>query len=159
MIRWVAIHAGYKRELFPAAVPIWCNTPVPGLPRESSKFSVCRSKARKYKTISNRVCEARGNMATKEDKNAISPEVMDTEKALPAVKHIDTTLEKHSHDADEALKAFESGDIVEVDEQTNKRLLKIIDWHMMPLMCCVYGMNFLDSKKQLRTPSPTCIWD
>jgi hypothetical protein len=23
--------------------------------------------------------------------------------------------------------------------------LKIIDWHMMPIMCFVYGMNYLDS--------------
>lgn len=41
----------------------------------------------------------------------------------------------HSHDADEAMKAFTEGEIVEIDEATNKRLLRIIDWHLMPIMC------------------------
>lgn len=62
-------------------------------------------------------------------------------------KHVDPTLEKHAHDADEAMKALEElhGESLELDESTNRRLLKIIDWHMMPIMCCIYGMNFLDS--------------
>ena len=50
----------------------------------------------------------------------------------------------HSHDADEAMKAFESGEIIEIDEATNKRLLRTIDMHMMPIMCVVYGLNYLD---------------
>jgi len=48
---------------------------------------------------------------------------------------------KHSHDADEAMKAFagrEGGPIV-IDEATNKRLLRIIDWNLIPIMCVVYG--------------------
>lgn len=63
------------------------------------------------------------------------------------VKHVDPTLEKHAHDADEAMKAFEDlhGEAIELDEATNRRLLRTIDWHMMPIMCCVYGMNYLDS--------------
>lgn len=51
---------------------------------------------------------------------------------------------KHSHDADEAMKAFTSGEIIEIDQATNKRLLKIIDRNLMPLMCIVYGLNYLD---------------
>ena len=51
---------------------------------------------------------------------------------------------EHSHDADEAMKAFESGEVIEIDEATNKRLLRIIDRHMMPIMCVVYGLNYLD---------------
>jgi len=51
---------------------------------------------------------------------------------------------KHSHDADEAMKAFAEGEIVDIDEATNKRLLRIIDWHLMPIMCVVYGINYLD---------------
>jgi len=51
---------------------------------------------------------------------------------------------EHSHDADEAMKAFSSGEVVELDEATSKRLLRIIDWHLMPVMCIVYGLNFLD---------------
>ncbi|KAK6366454.1 Allantoate permease [Lithohypha guttulata] len=50
----------------------------------------------------------------------------------------------HSHDADEAMKAFAHGEIIEIDEATNKRLLRIIDWHLMPIMCVVYGINYLD---------------
>lgn len=70
---------------------------------------------------------------------------MDEEKAPRPT--MDPKLEKHSHDADEAMKAFEDieGETITIDEQTNKRLLKIIDWHMMPIMCFVYGMNYLDS--------------
>ncbi len=57
----------------------------------------------------------------------------------------------NTYDADEAMKVFaELGDEeVIVDEQTDARLLRIIDWHLMPLMCVVYGMNFLDSKLPL----------
>jgi ACS family allantoate permease-like MFS transporter len=42
---------------------------------------------------------------------------------------------KHSHDADEALKAFEAhrGHSIEIDEATSKRLLRKIDWNMMPV--------------------------
>jgi ACS family allantoate permease-like MFS transporter len=62
-------------------------------------------------------------------------------------KYIDPTMEKHSHDADEAMKAIDElhGEAIELDEATNRRLLKIIDWHMMPIMCFIYGMNYLDS--------------
>lgn len=66
-------------------------------------------------------------------------------------KHPDEKILQHSHDADEALKAFSGleGEVIEVDEATNKRLLRIIDRHMMPLMCVIYGMNYLDSMNLL----------
>lgn len=53
-------------------------------------------------------------------------------------------------DADEAMKAFAGlgGRVITIDAETNRRLLRTIDWHMMPLMCCVYGMNFLDSARE-----------
>ncbi|KAF2436073.1 putative MFS allantoate transporter [Tothia fuscella] len=53
---------------------------------------------------------------------------------------------KHSHDADEALKAFAShqGEVLHIDAATNKRLLRRIDLHLMPLLCLVYGLNYLD---------------
>lgn len=74
-----------------------------------------------------------------------SPPVADVEKE--GSQHVDPKLEMHSHDADEAMKAFEQlhGEEVILDEATNKRLLRIIDWHLMPLMCLVYAMNYLDS--------------
>lgn len=59
-------------------------------------------------------------------------------------EEVKAVIEKHSHDVDEAMKAFENGEVIEVDEATNKRLLRIIDWHMMPIMCVIYGINYLD---------------
>ncbi|KAK2756646.1 hypothetical protein FQN53_008551 [Emmonsiellopsis sp. PD_33] len=85
-----------------------------------------------------------------DEKKPPSPEVVaDTELGVqekPSEKHVDEKILKHSHDADEAMQAFNQGDgePIVLSEETNKRLLKIIDWHMMPLMCVVYGMNYLD---------------
>lgn len=44
-------------------------------------------------------------------------------------------LVEHSHDADEAMKAFlgHEGEIIEIDEATNQRLLRTIDWNLLPL--------------------------
>ncbi|KAK0391468.1 hypothetical protein NLU13_0969 [Sarocladium strictum] len=54
-------------------------------------------------------------------------------------------LFNHEIDADEAMKAINSGaDNIVIDEETNKRLLRKIDLNLMPLMCIVYGLNFLD---------------
>ena len=56
-----------------------------------------------------------------------------------------STVLEHSHDADEAMKAFsEHQGKIEIDEATNKRLLRRIDWNLMPLMCVIYGLNYLD---------------
>lgn len=56
------------------------------------------------------------------------------------VKHIDDKILKHSHDADAALKAFEGyeGQVLEISEETNKRLLRKIDRHLMPVSTCPY---------------------
>jgi len=72
---------------------------------------------------------------------------VDTGVDIEKSKHVDPTMEKHSHDADEAMKAIDElhGEAIELDEATNRRLLSIIDWHMMPIMCFIYGMNYLDS--------------
>ena len=50
-------------------------------------------------------------------------------------------------DADEALQVVRSsGDAEEIviDEELKKRLLRKIDLHIMPIMCVVYGLNYLD---------------
>jgi MFS transporter, ACS family, allantoate permease len=84
-----------------------------------------------------------------------SPPVLDpeVEKELPAPLaeairsgSVPENILKHSHDADEAMKAFQShqGEVIEIDEATNKRLLRRIDWNLMPVMCVVYGLNYLD---------------
>ncbi|KAF2770399.1 putative MFS allantoate transporter [Teratosphaeria nubilosa] len=80
----------------------------------------------------------------------LDPEV---EKQLPgpiadAIRSgsVPANVLKHSHDADAALKAFagHEGQIIELDEATNRKLLRRIDWHLMPVMCVVYGLNYLD---------------
>lgn len=60
--------------------------------------------------------------------------------------HVPTQVLAHSHDADEAMKAFQSrtGEVLVLDEATNKRLLRRIDWNLMPIMCVIYGLNYLD---------------
>ncbi|KAI9805254.1 MAG: hypothetical protein M1833_005707 [Piccolia ochrophora] len=57
-----------------------------------------------------------------------------------------TKMVKHSKDADEALKAFAGldGEEIHIDEETNRKLLRKIDWNLMPLLCVVYGLNYLD---------------
>lgn len=76
-----------------------------------------------------------------------SPPVTDVEKGKG--EHVDTKPEKRPVDADEAMQVIDQlhGEplAVTIDEPTNKRLLRTIDWQMMPLMCMVYGMNYLDS--------------
>lgn len=80
-------------------------------------------------------------MSTENEKQVyhLDPEV---EKNLPkplaeAIRSgsVPENIMKHSHDADEAMKAFEShqGEILEIDEATNKRLLRIIDWNLIPV--------------------------
>lgn len=81
-------------------------------------------------SLSNKIAEGRD----------VSP-VNLSEKRESVVSQI---IAKHSNDADEAMKAFAPGEVIEIDEATNKRLLRIIDWHLMPLMCLVYGLNYLD---------------
>lgn len=59
----------------------------------------------------------------------------------------DPTILKHSRHVDEAMKAFADtdGEPLVLSEETNKRLLKKIDWHLIPIMCIIYGLNYLDS--------------
>jgi hypothetical protein len=48
---------------------------------------------------------------------------------------LDKKILEHSHDADDAMKAFQEsqGQIIEIDAATNKRLLRRIDWNLMPV--------------------------
>ncbi|CEJ54136.1 Putative Permease of the major facilitator superfamily [Penicillium brasilianum] len=47
---------------------------------------------------------------------------------------------------DEAMRAFAGapGGVQDIDKETNARLLKIIDRNLLPLLCTIYGLNFLD---------------
>jgi len=37
------------------------------------------------------------------------------------------------------------GEVITIDNETNWRLLPKIDWHIMRLVCIVYGLQYLDS--------------
>jgi len=58
------------------------------------------------------------------------------------------TMLKHAdrNDADEALKIFEGhlGETIVLTPEEEKKLLRKIDWNIIPLMCIVYGLNYLD---------------
>ncbi|KAK0799522.1 Allantoate permease [Friedmanniomyces endolithicus] len=95
-------------------------------------------------------------MSYDEKKTGFPPEVEPAPSGNP-VRHgsVSEDVLKHSHDADEAMKAFagHTGEIIEIDEATNKRLLRIIDFNLIPtdvrsnyvkIMCVVYGLNYLD---------------
>ena len=58
----------------------------------------------------------------------------------PGLKHADT------NNADEALQFFQAhaGDVVPMTPAEERRLLRKIDWNLMPLLCVVYGLNYLD---------------
>jgi ACS family allantoate permease-like MFS transporter len=60
--------------------------------------------------------------------------------------HVPEKILRHAYDADDAMKAFEGrdGEVIEIDEATNKRLLRIIDWNLMPILCIIYGLQYLD---------------
>ena len=77
-----------------------------------------------------------------------SPNVIQT--ALGPGKYEQTTQASdlgNLQDADEALQVVRnSGDAEEIaiDEELKTRLLRKIDLHIMPIMCVVYGLNYLD---------------
>ncbi|KKY36428.1 putative mfs allantoate [Diaporthe ampelina] len=62
------------------------------------------------------------------------------EKAGTVLKHADR------NNADEALRVLqgENGEAIELSPEDERRLLRKIDWNLMPLLCLVYGLNYLD---------------
>lgn len=60
---------------------------------------------------------------------------------LSDLKHVDA-----SH-ADEALKIIQGSEVsapIPLDPESEKRLLRKIDYHILPFMCLVNALNFLD---------------
>ena len=78
-------------------------------------------------------------MASEKQEYVGQPDIpSDTPKPLAdAIRNgsVSAHILKHSHDADEAMKAFfgREGEVIEIDEVTNKRLLRRIDWNLMPV--------------------------
>lgn len=66
------------------------------------------------------------------------PDKAHDEKRDVVFKHADR------NDADEALKIIQAGEVITMTPEEEKKLLRKIDLHMMPLLCLVYGLNYLD---------------
>ena len=77
-------------------------------------------------------------MADEKTAKSYLPEVVKSDSAIDDGAPPARVL-KHSHDADEAMKAFEGyeGEVAIIDEATNKRLLRKIDLNIMPLLCVI----------------------
>lgn len=58
----------------------------------------------------------------------------------------EVTVLRHAdrNDADEALKVLQDGEVITLTPEDEKRLLRKIDWNLMPMLCLVYGLNYLD---------------
>ncbi|KAK6352709.1 hypothetical protein TWF696_004712 [Orbilia brochopaga] len=68
-----------------------------------------------------------------------------TAKTHDGTNAIVTQIIAHSDDADDALKAFANYDHgVSIDQETNRKLLRKIDLNIMPLLCIVYMLQFVD---------------
>ena len=93
-----------------------------------------------------------------EKKHPLDPEM---EKQAPVLAgdirsgSVSGEILKHSHDADEAMKAFMSheGPVLELDEATNRRLLRKIDWNLMP----VRSISIIVSSGRLITCCRSCV--
>ena len=71
-----------------------------------------------------------------EDEKIIIASDMEKQSVLPGVTgRVSDPILKHANDADEAMKAFadHEGDVLVLDEATNKRLLRKIDLNLMPV--------------------------
>lgn len=71
-----------------------------------------------------------------------SPPPGDPEKASIKAGIVNEKL-KHAdrNDADEALKVLEAenGEVIELTAEDERKLLRKIDWNIMPMLCLVYG--------------------
>lgn len=72
--------------------------------------------------------------------NKAEKPITDDEKIVVDAEYTNPSAAKksilnHALDADEALKAFigHEGEHLVLDEETNRRLLRKIDWHIMPV--------------------------
>ncbi|KAG7004472.1 protein disulfide-isomerase [Physcia stellaris] len=65
---------------------------------------------------------------------------------------------KHAHDADEAMKAFQDGEIEVLDEATNKRLLRTIDRNIMPVETTLSYASVMGIKKDANLTGDDYNW-
>jgi ACS family allantoate permease-like MFS transporter len=84
------------------------------------------------------------------EKSTVPDQAPDIEKTAPVnePEHVDGAFMKHvdRNDADEAYKIFagHEGETILMTPLEEKKLLRKIDRNLMPLLCIVYGLNYLD---------------
>jgi ACS family allantoate permease-like MFS transporter len=86
---------------------------------------------------------------TDAEKPTVTPPALDIEMTASsdAPEKLEGTILKHvdKNDVDEAYKIFASqGETIVITPEEEKKLLRKIDRNLMPLLCIVYGLNYLD---------------
>lgn len=76
--------------------------------------------------------------------STFSKENIDTHEVLSHVRTIDGRLVDVTGDVDEAMKYALDNEEVELTEEENKRLLRKIDLFLLPLICLLYALQFMD---------------
>ncbi|KAI5293377.1 hypothetical protein KEM52_005596 [Ascosphaera acerosa] len=69
----------------------------------------------------------------------LSESVVDVEKGT--AQNVDNS---HYDIALETLQKYAGDEPLTLTKEDNDRIVRIIDWHLMPIMCFVYALNFLD---------------
>ena len=67
----------------------------------------------------------------------------DVEKNLTSVWSPQTGKEVNV-DVDDSMEYAAGGRKIEIDSATNKRILRKIDIYLLPIMCCLYCLQFID---------------
>jgi hypothetical protein len=74
------------------------------------------------------------------------PDILVMSTAAPALPYNDgDDKDKKStiYAGEEAIGSVDTTEVNQVDEKENRDLLRKIDWHLMPLLCFVYGLQFV----------------
>ncbi|KAI1093186.1 major facilitator superfamily transporter allantoate [Rostrohypoxylon terebratum] len=81
----------------------------------------------------------------KEIATAASPADVEKAEVYPPNQADAGSIRKHvqSDDPDEAFQLV-SGEAITLNPEDEKKLLRKIDFHLMPLLCIIYGLNYLD---------------
>ena len=66
------------------------------------------------------------------------PEYPPEKKADVILKHAD------ANDADDALTVIQNGETIVLTPEDEKRLVRKIDFNVLPMLALVYGLNYLD---------------
>lgn len=81
----------------------------------------------------------------KDTATAASPADVEKAEVYPPNQTDVGSMRKHveSNDPDEAFQLV-SAEAITLNPEDEKKLLRKIDFHLMPLLCIIYGLNYLD---------------